>query len=122
VPLSDASLRAVRAVTVRYPDDAQLLLDMVRTAPEVVGRRQTRFGPLNRVLVGNAPMPPEEIELLETFAAEWHRREFDAHELADAIEAALREATGRSQDPGRHRPDAWRTLAGAPLPPGRLFG
>jgi hypothetical protein len=116
------SLRAVRAVTARYPDDVQLLLDMVRTAPEVAGRRRTRYGPLNRVLFGGPPLPADEIDLLETFADEWQRCEFDIHELADAMEIALREQTGRSQEPGRHRPDAWRTLAGSPLPPGRLLG
>jgi hypothetical protein len=108
-------------VTARYPRDVQRLLDMLRTAPEVARRKPTRFGPLNIALMGNPRLPPEEAGLCETFAAEWLRSEFDVHELADAVEAALAETTGRRQDPRRHLPGGWRTLAGGPLQPGRLF-
>jgi hypothetical protein len=121
VPLSDVALRAVRAVTARYPGDAQRLLDMMRTAPEAAKRKPTRFGPLNVALMGKPPLPPEETQLVETFALEWLAGEFDVHELADAVEAALSAQTGRQQDPRRHRPDLWRTLTGEPVRPGRIF-
>jgi hypothetical protein len=121
VPLSDVALRAVRAVTARYPRDAQRLLDMMRTAPEAARRKPTRFGPLNVALLGNPPLPPDEVQLVEAFALEWLAGEFDVHELADAVEAALAAATGRPQDPRRHRPDAWRTLTGEPIRAGRIF-
>ena len=122
MPLSSVAQQAVRIVTSRYPRDAQRLLDMMRTAPEAASRKPTRFGPLNVALMGNPPLPPDEARLVETFAREWLRHEFEIHEVADAVEAALREQTGRSQDPMRHRPGGWRTLAGGPTPPGRLFG
>jgi hypothetical protein len=122
VPLSDAAQRAVRTVTARYPRDVQRLLDMMRTAPEAGKRKPTRFGPLNVALMGKPPLPPEETRLVEAFAAEWLRGEFDVYELADAVEAALREHTGRPQDPRRHSPDAWRTIAGGDARPGRLLG
>ena len=121
MPLSDVALRAVQAVTARYPRDTQRLLDMMRTAPEAVRRKPTRFGPLNVALMGKPPLPPEEILLVETFALEWLAAEFDVHELADAVEAALSALTGRPQDPRRHRPDLWRTLTGQPVRPGRIF-
>jgi hypothetical protein len=122
VPLSDVAQRAVRAVTARYPRDVQRLLDMMRAAPEAGKRKPTRFGPLNVALMGKPPLPPDETRLVEAFAAEWLRGDFDVHELADAVEAALRERTGRPQDPRRHSPDAWRTITGEQLKPGRLFG
>jgi hypothetical protein len=122
VPLSDAAQRAVRAVTARYPRDVQRLLDMMRTAPEAGKRKPTRFGPLNVALMGKPPLPAEETRLVEAFAGEWLRGEFDLYELADAVEAALREHTGRPQDPRRHSPDAWRTIAGGEARPGRLLG
>jgi len=112
----------VRAVTARYPRRAQVLLDMMRTAPEAAKRKPTRFGPLNILLLGNPPLPPDEAKLCEQFAEEWLRGEFDVHELADAVEAALAAVTGRRQDPRRHRLDGWRTLAGPQQEPGRLFG
>jgi hypothetical protein len=121
VPLSDVAQRAVRAVTARYPRDVQRLLDMMRTAPEAARRKPTRFGPLNVALMGKPPLPLEEAQLVEAFAAEWLRGEFDVNELADAVEAALVAETGRRQDPRRHRPDAWRTLTGEPVRPGRIF-
>src|SRR5215831_16385690 len=98
-------------VTARYPRGVQRLLDMLRTAPEAGKRKPTRFGPLNVALMGNPPLPVEEVRLVEAFAVEWVRGDFDVHELADTVEAALRATTGRGQDPRRHRPDAWRTLA-----------
>jgi hypothetical protein len=122
VPLSDVAQRAVRAVTARYPSDVQRLLDMMRTAPEAGKRKPTRFGPLNIALMGKPPLPLEETQLVEAFAAEWVRGDFDVHELADAVEAALREQTGRPQDPRRHTPTGWRTLAGDEAKPGRLIG
>jgi hypothetical protein len=121
VPLSDVAERAVRAVTARYPSDAQRLLDIVRTAPEAVKRKPDRFGPLNIALMGKPPLPPDETRLAESFALEWLAGDFDVHELADALEAALVAETGRPQDPRRHRPDAWRTLTGDPLRAGRIF-
>lgn len=121
MPLSDVAQRAVRAVTARYPRDVQRLLDMMRTAPEAARRKPTRFGPLNIALMGKPPLPLEETQLVEAFAAEWLRGEFDVNELADAVEAALAAETGRRQDPRRHRPDAWRTLTGEPVRPGRIF-
>ena len=121
MPLSDVAQRAVRAVTARYPRDVQRLLDMLRAAPEAGKRKPTRFGPLNVALMGNPRLPDDEVRLVEAFAAEWVRGDFNVYELADAVEAALRERTGRRQDPLRHRPDAWRTLTGPPLKPGRLF-
>ncbi|HYW23212.1 MAG TPA: hypothetical protein VE953_03555 [Terriglobales bacterium] len=121
MPLSDVARRAVEAVTARYPRDAQRLLDMMRTAPEAARRKPTRFGPLNVALMGNPPLPPEEARLVEAFALEWLAGGFDIHELADAVEAALNAQTGRPQDPRRHRPDAWRTLTGEPVRPGRIF-
>lgn len=122
MPLSDVAQRAVRAVTARYPRDVQRLLDMIRTAPEAGKRKPTRFGPLNVALMGKPPLPLEETQLVEAFAAEWVRGDFDVYELADAVEAALREQTGRPQDPRRHSPTGWRTLAGDQLKPGRLIG
>ena len=121
MPLSDVAQRAVRAVTARYPRGVQRLLDMLRTAPEAGKRKPTRFGPLNVALMGKPPLPLEETQVVEAFAAEWVRGDFDIYELADAVEAALGERTGRRQDPLRHRPDAWRTLTGEPLKPGRLL-
>jgi len=121
VPLSDVAQRAVRAVTARYPSDAQRLLDIVRTAPEAVKRKPDRFGPLDIALMGKPPLPPDETRLAESFALEWLAGDFDVHELADALEAALVAETGRPQDPRRHRPDAWRTLTGDPLRAGRIF-
>jgi hypothetical protein len=122
VPLSQVALDAVRAVTARNPRGAQLLLDMMRTAPEAARRKPTRFGPLSVVIRGRPPLPSEEIELCEAFGAAWLRGEFDVHELADAVEAALAGVTGRRQDPCRQRPDDWRTMAGQRQGPGRLFG
>jgi hypothetical protein len=121
VPLSDVAQRAVRAVTARYPSDAQRLLDIMRTAPEAVKRKPDRFGPLNIALMGKPPLPPDETRLAESFALEWLAGEFEVHELADAVEAALVAETGRPQDPRRHRPDAWRTLTGDPVRTGRIF-
>jgi len=122
VPLSDVARRAIEVVTARYPRDVQRLLDMMRTAPEAGRRKPTRFGPLNVALRGKPPLPLEETQLVEAFAAEWLRGEFDIYELADAVEAALAAQTGRPQDPLRHSPYAWRTLAGHQVKPGRLFG
>jgi hypothetical protein len=122
VPLSDVARRAVELVTARYPRDVQRLLDMLRTAPEAGKRKPTRFGPLNVALRGKPPLSLEETQLVEAFASEWLRADFDVYELADAVEVALREQTGRPQDPRRHRPDGWRTIAGDSLKPGRLLG
>ena len=122
MPLSSAAREAVRAVAARNPLGVQLLLDMLRTAPEVARPRPTRFGPLNIAIQGQPPLPPEEARLCERFAEEWVRGEFDVHELADAVEAELARVTGRSQDRRRQRPDVWRTLAGPQQEPGRLFG
>ena len=122
MPLSDVARRAVEVVTARYPRDVQVLLDRLRTAPEARKSKQTRFGPLTLVLMGKPPLELEETQLVEAFGLEWMRGDFDMYELADAVEVALREQTGRPQDPRRHRPDGWRTLAGEPLKPGRLFG
>jgi hypothetical protein len=122
VPLSSTAREAVRAVTARNPLGAQVLLDMMRTAPEVARRKPTRFGPLNIAIHGQAPLPPEEARLCEAFGREWLRGEFDIHELADAVEAELSRATGRPQDRRRQRPDVWRTLAGPQQEPGRLLG
>jgi len=121
VPLSDVAQRAVRGVTARYPSDAQRLLDILRTAPEAVKRKPDRFGPLNIALMGKPPLPPDDTRLAESFALEWLAGEFEVHELADALEAALVAETGRPQDPRRHRPDAWRTLTGDPVRAGRIF-
>jgi len=121
VPLSYVAQRAVVAVTARYPDDVQLLLDRLRTAPEATTPRPTRFGPLSVALIGKPSPPPHEVRLLEAFGLEWVAGEFDVHELADAVEAALSAETGRPQDPRRHRPDGWRALTGAPVRPGRIF-
>ncbi len=122
MPLSAAAHLAIRAVTARNPRGAQLLLDMMRTAPEAAKRKPTRFGPLNIMILGRPPLPEDEVRLCESFGSEWLRGEFDIHELADAVEAALKEVTGRRQDPRRQRPDGWRTLAGRQQEPGRLFG
>ena len=122
MPLSDVARRAIGVVTELYPRDVQRLLDMMRTAPEAGKRKPTRFGPLNVALMGKPPLPLEETQLVEAFAAEWLRGEFDIHELADAVEAALGEQTGRPQDPRRHSPHGWRTLGGEQVKPGRLFG
>jgi hypothetical protein len=122
VPLSQTALDAVRVVTARDPRRAQLLLDMMRTAPEVARRKPTRYGPLNIVIMGQPPLPPEEARLCEAFGRAWLGGEFDVHELADAVESALAGVTGRRQDPRRHRPGGWRTLAGDRPAPGRLFG
>jgi hypothetical protein len=122
VPLSDVARRAIEVVTKLYPRDVQLLLDRLRTAPEAGMRRPTRSSPLNVALKGKPPLPLMETQLVEAFAAEWLRGEFDIQELADAVEAALAEQTGRPQDPGRHSPYGWRTLAGDQVKPGRLLG
>jgi hypothetical protein len=122
VPLSQAALDAVGAMTARNPRGAQRLLDMMRTAPEAARRKPTRYGPLNVMILGQPPLTPDEARLCEEFAAEWLRGEFDIHELADAVEAALAGVTGRRQDPRRQRPDGWRTIAGHQQEPGRLFG
>lgn len=121
MPLSDAARDAVLAMTTRNPRGAQELLDMMRAAPEVARRRPTRFGPLNVMILGQPPLTPEETRLCEQFAEEWLRGDFDVHELSDAVEAALRQVTGRLQDPRRHRPGGWRTLAGRAQDPGRLL-
>jgi hypothetical protein len=120
--LSDVARRAIEVVTARYPLDVQRLLDRLRTAPEAGMRRPTRSSPLNVALRGKPPMSLEETQLVEAFAAEWLRGDFDIQELADAVEAALREQTGRPQDPRRHSPFGWRTLAGQQVKPGRLLG
>ncbi|HSR26211.1 MAG TPA: hypothetical protein VLW53_21835 [Candidatus Eisenbacteria bacterium] len=122
MPLSDAARDAVRAMTARNPRAAQRLLDMMRAAPEVARRRPTRFGPLNILILGQPPLPPDEVRLCEGFGEEWLRGDFDVFELADAVEAALRDATGRRQDPRRHQPGGWRTLAGRAQEPDRLLG
>ena len=122
MPLSDVARRAIKVVTARYPQDVQQLLDKMRAAPEVARGRAARFGPLNLALLGKPPLPVDETQLVEAFAAEWRRGDFDVYELADAVEAALCEQTGRPQDPRRHSPTAWRTLAGDQVKPGRLFG
>ena len=121
MPLSDVAQRAVRGVTARYPSDVQRLLDILRTAPEAVKRKPDRFGPLSIALMGKPPLPPDETRLAESFALEWLAGEFEVHDLADALEAALVAETGRPQDPRRHRPDAWRTLTGDPVRAGRIF-
>jgi hypothetical protein len=122
VPLSDVARDAVKAMTARNPRGAQRLLDMMRAAPEVARRRPTRYGPLNIMILGQPPLPPDDVRLCERFGEEWLRGDFDVYELADAVEAALREVTGRKQDPRRHSPEGWRTLAGRRKEPGRLFG
>jgi hypothetical protein len=122
VPLSSTAREAVRVVISRNPRPAQVLLDMMRTAPEVARRKPTRFGPLNIAIQGQAPLPPDEVKLCEAFGREWLRGEFDIHELADAVEAELARVTGRQQDRRRQRPDVWRTLAGPQEEPGRLLG
>lgn len=122
MPLSDAARRAVQAMTTRNPRGAQRLLDMMRAAPEVARRRPTRFGPLNIMILGQPPLAPDDVRLCEEFGREWVRGDFDVHELADAVEAALRDVTGRRQDPWRRSPEGWRTLAGRRTEPGRLLG
>jgi hypothetical protein len=122
VPLSSTARAAVRAVTARNPLGAQVLLDMMRTAPEVARRKPTRFGPLSIATHGQPPLPEDVARLCEAFGREWVRGEFDIHELADAVEAELATATGRPQDRRRQRPDVWRTLAGPQQRPGRLLG
>jgi hypothetical protein len=123
VPLSQAAVQAVRAVTARNPRGAQWLLDKMRIAPETLRRRPTRFGPLNHVVLrGGGPLPPDEIRLCETLSAEWQRGEFDVRELADAVEAALDQVTGRRQDPGRQHRGGWRTLGGEERSPEGLLG
>ena len=121
MPLSDAARDAVRAMTARNPQGAQELLDMMRAAPEVARRKPTRYGPLNIVILGQPPLPPDDARLCERFGEEWLRGDFNVHELADAVEEALRAVTGRRQDPRRHRPGGWRTLAGRPQEPDRLL-
>jgi hypothetical protein len=126
VPLSDAARQAVEVVTARNPRRAQLLLDLLRTAPEAVRRKpKDRYGLLRRVLHG----PPEQPELskregrlCEEFHQAWLSEEFTIAELADALEAALGQVTGVRQDPNRHRADGWRTLAGRPRRPDALIG
>lgn len=122
MPLSHEARAAVRAVTARHPRGAQLLLDRLRTAPEVTRRWRTRFGPLTLVLTGRPPLPPDEVRLCEAFALEWRRGWVDPADLADAVEAELARVTGRGQESGRLRPDLWRTLAGPQKDPGRLLG
>lgn len=122
MPLSDAARDAVQAMTARNPSGAQKLLDMMRAAPEVVRRRPTRFGPLNIMILGQPPLPPDDVRLCERFGEEWLRGDFDVYELADAVEAALCEVTGRKQDPRRQSSDGWQTLAGRRKEPGRLLG
>ncbi|HEY7201613.1 MAG TPA: hypothetical protein VIC57_15435 [Candidatus Dormibacteraeota bacterium] len=121
MPLSDAARDAVQAVTARNPRGAQMLLDMMRAAPEVARRKPTRYGPLNIMILGQPPLPPDDVRLCERFAEEWLRGDFDVYELSDAVEEALRAVTGRRQDPRRHRPGGWRTLAGRPQPSDRLL-
>src|SRR2546423_8358299 len=90
-------------MTARNPRGAQELLDMMRPAPEVARRKPTRFGPLNIVILGQPPLPPDDVRLCERFAREWVRGDFDVHELAAAVEAALSEVPRRGQDPPRQR-------------------
>src|SRR5690348_1007821 len=109
-------------MTARNPKGAQVLLDMMRAAPEVARRKPTRYGPLNIMILGQPPLSPEDARLCERFAEEWVRGDFDVYELADAVEEALRTVTGRKQDRRRQSPDGWRTLAGRPHDSGRLLG
>ena len=119
--LSEVAMAAVRAAAAHSPVGARRLLDILRTAPEVVKRKPDRYGPLAFVLLGRAPLPTEQQSLCERFAEEWRRGEFGTAELADALEVALGEVTKRPQDPGRHRVTGWRTLAGRPHAPDALI-
>jgi len=120
MPLSPVAIEAVRAAAVHSPARAQLLLDILRTAPQAVKRKPDRYGPLGFLLLGKAPLPIEQRRLCERFADEWLRGEFGVGELADALEATLREITGRPQERRRRR-GGWRTLAGRPHGPDALI-
>jgi len=120
MPLSQVAIEAVRAAAVHSPARAQLLLDILRTAPQAVKRKPDRYGPLGFLLLGKAPLPVEQRRLCERFADEWLRGEFGVGELADALEATLLEITKRPQERRRHR-GGWRTLAGRPHGPDALI-
>jgi len=120
MPLSEDAIAAVRAAAVHSPARAQLLLDILRTAPQAVKRKPDRYGPLGFLLLGKAPLPIDQRRLCERFADEWLRGEFGVAELADALEAAIGDLTKRPQDARRHRA-GWRTLAGRPHAPDALI-
>jgi len=120
MPLSEDAIAAVRAAAVHSPARAQLLLDILRTAPQAVKRKPDRYGPLGFLLLGKAPLPIDQRRLCERFADEWLRGEFGVAELADALEAAIGELNKRPQDARRHRA-GWRTLAGRPHAPDALI-
>lgn len=114
MPLSAAAMQAVRAATAHRPARAQQLLDILRAAPEIVQRKPDRYGPLGFLVPGRPPLPPEDRRRCELFAREWLRGDFGVEELANALEEALLEVTGRPQSIERHRAGGWHTLAGRP--------
>lgn len=111
--LSETAMAAVRVATAQSPARAQMLLNILRTAARAVKRKPDRYGPLGFVLLGHAPVLVERRRLFERFAEEWQRGDFGPGELAEALEEALNEVTGRRQRPGRWT-TGWRTLAGRP--------
>lgn len=122
MPLSDAARRAVLVATAHSPVQAQRLLDLLRTAPETVKRKPGRYGPLGIVIGDGSPLSVEDGRLCERFSLEWLLGEFGVNELADALEAALREVTGRAPDPRRYPANGWRTLAGRRRESSSLLG
>jgi hypothetical protein len=114
-------MQAVRAATAHRPGRAQQLLDILRAAPEVVRRKPDRYGPLGLLVRGRPPLPPQDRRRCELFAREWLRGDFGVDELANALEEALLEVTGRPQSIDRHRAGGWHTLAGQAHGPHRLI-
>lgn len=121
MPLSEPARRAVLLATAHNPVQAQRLLDLLRTAPETIRRKPGRYGPLALVVGDGRALAAEDGRLCERFSLEWMLGEFGVAELADALEAAIREVTGRAPDPRRYPRGGWRTLAGRVRRPGSLI-
>jgi hypothetical protein len=113
----------VKLAAAHNPAGAQLLLDILRTAPEAVKRKpEDRYGPLGLMLTGRPPLPAEQQRLCAAFNEEWLSGRFSRPQLAEALEIALYEITGRHQDSRRQERGQRRTLAGGGRSVDRLLG
>ncbi len=124
--MSDSARRGLEVAVQSNPDGARLLLAVLRTAPGAVRyKADDRFGPLEMMVRESGQnvqvparlrrsirpvLPTEFHEAAENFQSEWLRKSFSKTELADEIEAVLREM--KEDIPSRR--GGWRIIRQSP--------
>ncbi len=115
MPISRIALKGLSAAVEWNPAAAQLLLDMLRTAPSCVRYKpEDRYGPLGlllRPVAGKLTLSKENLLAYEVFNRAWLAQEFSKAELADTIERLLAGLGFPKHAPDRYDPQGWMKLA-----------